>query len=289
MQYPITMTISAKLCRCAVTITAVLSNTFSLAQEEPEKPLWTAGPLTADLGQQSEVEVPKGFVYAGAAETRMLMEQMGNLLTGEEVGFVAPESLEWFVVFEFSETGYIKDDEKADLDADAMLASIQAGTEEGNEERKKRGWSTLHITGWHTPPKYNETTHNLEWATLGQSEDGASINYNTRILGRHGVMKVTFVGDPSALDGALPAFRSLIAAHSYKSGNRYAEYRSGDKLATYGLAALVTGGAAVAAVKSGLLAKLWKPILFGLIAFGAFFKRIFSSLFGRRKNPFTTP
>ena len=40
------------------------------------------------------------------------------------------------------------------------------------------------------------------------------------------------------------------------SGQQYAEWRSGDKVAAYGLTGLITGGAAVAAAKTGLLAKL---------------------------------
>jgi len=45
----------------------------------------------------------------------------------------------------------------------------------------------------------------------------------------------------------------MIGGFSYSSGYKYAEWRSGDKVAAYGLTALVAGGAGVALVKSGLL------------------------------------
>ena len=45
---------------------------------------------------------------------------------------------------------------------------------------------------------------------------------------------------------------------------------------TYGLAALVAGGAGVALVQSGLLARFWKLIVAGVLALGAGVKRIFT-------------
>ena len=118
------------------------------------------------------------------------------------------------------------------------------------------GAAPLHITGWEIPPRYNEQTHNLEWAIRGESEGSPVINYNTRLLGRKGVMEVNLVIDPEKLSAAMPAYQALLTDYSYKQGERYAEYRSGDKLAKYGLAALITGGAAAIAVKTGLFAGL---------------------------------
>jgi uncharacterized membrane-anchored protein len=42
-----------------------------------------------------------------------------------------------------------------------MLQAIKEGNEAANKERKRRGISPLHILGWEQPPRYNETTHNL--------------------------------------------------------------------------------------------------------------------------------
>ena len=48
-----------------------------------------------------------------------------------------------------------------------------------------------------------------------------------------------------------------------------------DKLAEYGLTALVVGGAGAALLKSGLLAKLWEPLVATLAALGVGIKRLF--------------
>jgi uncharacterized membrane-anchored protein len=41
------------------------------------------------------------------------MEAMHNPVSGTELGFIAPAGSNWFAVFEFSESGYIKDDERS--------------------------------------------------------------------------------------------------------------------------------------------------------------------------------
>jgi uncharacterized membrane-anchored protein len=69
---------------------------------------------------------------------------------------------------------------------------------------------------------------------------------------------------------------------TYVPGQTYGEFKPGDKIAEYGLAALVAGGAGVFAAKTGLFAKLWKFILAGLAAIGAFLNKLFG--FGKKTD-----
>ena len=241
-----------------------------------DKVKWQEGPSIGNLGTTAEIKVPAGYVFANANDTRILMEAMQNPTSGQELGFIAPPGASWFIVFEFDEVGYVRDDEKGSLDADAMMESIRRGNDEGNKERQKRGWSTMTILGWEQPPRYNETTHNLEWAIKGLSEGSPVVNYNTRLLGRAGVMKVTLVTDPSLLASTMPEFKTVITGFNFSQGQKYAEFRKGDKMAEYGLAGLVVGGATAVAVKSGLFKWLWKLIVVGVLAVGGFIKKIFS-------------
>lgn len=244
-----------------------------------ERVKWQQGPSVGSLGDLAEVKIPGGYVFAGAADTKLLMEAMRNPVSNRELGFVAPAKLEWFVVFEYDDVGYIRDDEKSSLDSDAMLESLKAGTEASNKERQRRGWPTLRIVGWEQKPHYDEATHNLEWAIRGESEGGLLVNYNTRVLGRGGVMRVTLVTDPATLSATLPKFKTVLAGFDFQQGQKYAEFRQGDKIAQYGLSALVVGGASAVAVKSGALKWLWKVGVVAVLAALAFFKK----LFGRRK------
>jgi len=237
---------------------------------------WQEGPSIGNLSGKAEIRIPAGYVFAGANDTRVLMESMKNPTSGNEMGFIAPAGLDWFVVFEFDDVGYVRDYEKNSLDAAAMLESIKKGTEAGNEERRRRGWPIMTILGWEQKPHYNESTHNLEWAIRGESEGDLVINFNTRLLGRGGVMRVTLVTDPTTLSPTLPKFKNVLAGFDFSQGQKYAEFRQGDKVAKYGLTALVTGGAAAVAVKTGLFKWVWKGLVVGFLALVAFLKNLFS-------------
>jgi len=184
---------------------------------------WQKGPSVGDLGTHAQVKVPEGYVFAGARDTRTIMEANHNPITGKEMGFVAPAGEDWYAVFEFDDVGYVKDDEKDSLDQNALLDSIKQGTEAGNKERLRRGWPTMTIIGWETPPRYNDITHNLEWAIRAQSEGSPVVNHNTRVLGRGGVMEVTLVTDPALLAETLPKFKTMLKkrGESQPSGARF--------------------------------------------------------------------
>jgi uncharacterized membrane-anchored protein len=220
--------------------------------------------------------VPADYVFANGSDTRIIMETMQNPTNGRELGFVAPAGEDWFAVFEFAPVGYVKDDDKNALDPDALLDSIKAGTEEGNKERVKRGWPTMTIIGWEHPPRYDETTHNLEWAIRAESEGRPVVNFNTRLLGRGGVMEVTLVTDPSTLAETLPKFKTMLSGFDFSQGQKYSEFRPGDKMAAYGLTGLIVGGGTAALVKSGAFKWIWKALVAVVIGLGALAKKLFS-------------
>lgn len=236
---------------------------------------WQVGPGAAELDRWAILQLPEEHIFADGRDTGRLMEAMGNIVSGNEVGFFAPKSMAWFAVFEFSKEGYIRDDEKSDLDAGAMLEAIRKGTEQSNKIRRKNGFSGLTVEDWETPPRYNETTHNLEWAVRFRDDSGERVvNHNIRVLGRRGVMVVTLVVAPEALSSALAEFRPRMEGFEFKSGEKYAEFKQGDAIAKYGLSALVVGGATAVAVKSGLLKHLFKILAIGGVAVASLFKKL---------------
>jgi uncharacterized membrane-anchored protein len=248
--------------------------------EKPQQPAplaidWIHGPATAELGGNvAKIEVPKGFIFTGPEGTRKLMERMGNRPSAEELGLLAPASQEkdWFLLFSFHEVGYVKDEDKDKIDAKALLQSIREGTEEGNKWRAQKGIAPLHVVGWSDEPHYDPQSHNLVWAIEARvGGDRRVVNYDVRLLGRKGYMSVTLVTDPPALAAEKPEVEGLLRGFSYQQGSRYAEFMKGDKVAEFGLAALVAGGAGAAAAKLGLFAKLGKVLarFAKLIAVGA--------------------
>ncbi len=278
--------------RAAAVALAVLLSFAAFGQEQPspaedaaakvfESVDWVRGPAKGEMKSIAAIDVPAGYIFAKANDVPKLMELMENPVSGQEVGFFAPEDMSWFMVFEFNEIGYVKDDDRDELDPDAILTSIREGTEAANEERKKRGWQTMTIAGWAQQPKYDTASNNLTWAIKATSGADQVVNYNTRILGRGGVMEVALVCDPGQLAAVTPVANKLLGKYEFNAGQRYAEFRQGDKIAAYGLAALITGGGVAVAAKSGLLAKLFKLLAkFGVfLAAGA--AALWKKLFGK--------
>jgi uncharacterized membrane-anchored protein len=266
-------------------LSALLVGGAASAQEAQQIELpWQLGLATAPIGADlAEIDLGDDYVFLDEQGTRTFLELNQNPVAGTEIATVAPlsDGESWFVIFEFSEVGYVKDDEKDDLDADAMLASIREGTEMANEARREHGWAPMEIVGWHEPPHYDERTNNLSWAVIGESGGAQNVNRIVKLLGRRGVMTATLVASTDQLPAASARVDALLNGYRFRPGNTYAEYvPSTDKLAGYGLTALVVGGAGAALVKSGLLAKIWKPIAIGLVAMGAALKRF---VFGGRK------
>jgi uncharacterized membrane-anchored protein len=111
-----------------------------------------------------------------------------------------------------------------------------------------------------------------------------------RVLGREGVLVLNAVAgieQIAQIRGEMPA---VTAFTEFTAGNRYADFDAKtDKVAEYGLAALVAGGVAA---KLGFFGKLFglllafkKLLLVGLAAAGAgLFK-----LFGRKEQPAPVP
>jgi uncharacterized membrane-anchored protein len=238
---------------------------------------WQRGPTEAKIGTVATVRVPEGQLFLDAANTRRFLELTGNPPRDHRYTLAA-DDLSWFAIFYFQDTGYVKDDEK--LDAAELLESLKAGDERGNAERTRLGMPGLHTVGWHVAPHYDRETRRLEWGLQLRSDDGGHVvNYTIRLLGRRGVMQAILVSDPEHLDRDIAVFKQSLTGYDFVAGERYAEFRAGDRVAEYGLAALVLGGAAAVATKSGFGKALGKFVIVGLLALGsgaaAFVRRLF--------------
>lgn len=251
---------------------------LSIAEEAaPATPTyaWQKGPLEAKLGDQAVLNIPQGYVFLDPHETQRLLKAMGNFPSGEELGLVAggSEDEDWFMVIRFVDAGFVRDDDATNWDADEMLVSIKEGTEESNAKRQEMGIPPLVVRGWEEKPHYDQATNKVVWAISADGGHGASVNYNTLALGRHGYMSMNLVSGLDQLPALKPHAATLLTNLNFVDGKKYADFNgTTDKVAAVGLAALVAG----AAFKSGLLAKLLvmvvafkKVILIGAAGIGA--------------------
>ncbi|MFZ2280276.1 MAG: DUF2167 domain-containing protein [Prosthecobacter sp.] len=248
-----------------------------------------------DLGGVAKIAIPKGYRFTHGSGTSRVLELFGNLPQPSASGMLTTEGFGPWIIFGYDDSGHVKDDEKNDINADELLALRREGLAESNKVRKERGIHELAILGWAMPPRFNDTTKTLEWAVRIQSLDGTggeSVNYETRLLGRTGSMKVQLVCDPAEFQPLLAEFQKVMGGFSYVEGQRYAEFREGDKVAKYGLTALIAGTGAFAAAKMGLFgklglffAKLGKAAILLVVGALAGLKKLFGKIFGSRQPP----
>jgi len=232
---------------------------------------WIKGPTKVSVGSNATFDVPKGFIFLNPKDTETLMEIFQNPRSSQNRYYFSPEDMSWFGLFSYENTGYIKDDEK--IDDYKALESFKRGTQEGNKIRIKNGWEPMKILGWKYRPFYDSQTQRLTWAIDAISGNEPIINYNTRILGRSGVTSVTLVASPNNLEKDIREFKNSINGYRFNRDDTYASFKEGDKVAEYGLMALIAGGAAAVATKKGLwavivgaFAAFWKLIIAGAIA-----------------------
>jgi uncharacterized membrane-anchored protein len=244
-------------------------------------------------GGLAKLTVPPEFNYLGPddAET-VLVKLWGNPPSEvKPLGLLIPAGMTpldtncWVVTIDYDEDGYVKDDDAGKINYDDLLKKMQAGVAENNKERKEKGYPTVELTGWAAPPHYDAATHKLYWAKKlkFEGEDGETLNYSIRMLGRKGVLELNAIASMDQLGEIDRQTPQILGMVDFKEGNRYENFDPKvDKVATYGLATLVAGGALAVAAKLGLLKGVWifilaakKFVIVGAVAVVAFFKKMF--------------
>ena len=195
---------------------------------------WQAGPGSGQIGGVAKIRIPEGYRFAGRDGVRRFLELTQNPVSGKELGVLVPPEEAgdmWFVIFEFNSSATSKTTRRTTWTRKPSSSRSRQAPEQSNEERRKRGWATMDILGWHTQPRYDPVTNNLTWAIRGSSEGDEVVNYSVRLLGRKGVMDVDLVLNPTQVAGTVPEFDELMTGFEFTSGNRYAEFMAGDKVA----------------------------------------------------------
>ena len=255
----------------------------AVIMQELQKLAWQRGPGEGAIGGKAKIRIPEGYRFLDEKNTRRFLELMGNPPRDGHT-MIAPANLDWFAVFSFDPVGYVKDDEK--IDAEQLLETLKKSDGPGNDERKRLGMEPIYTDGWQVPPHYDTRTKRLEWGMrLRDGKGGTHVNYTSRLLGRTGVMSAILVSAPQSLAEDIKAFNGALAGYEFLAGEQYAEFKPGDRVAEYGLAALVVGGAAAAAAKAGwlkFLGKFWVVIAAALAAAWGVVKRFF---LGKKETP----
>ena len=245
-----------------------------------------AGPSEVTLRDQAKLAIPSGAVFIPQPAADRLSRALGNRPGPNALGMVTTldDADQWIVFLTWAPEGYVKDDEASDLDADTLLKNLREGQVDANEDRVSRGFPALELTGWFQPPRYDRAKHQLAWSlgvkAAGETDADASINFNTRALGREGYISLNLVTGVDAFPKDRAVAETLLAGLQFEPGKGYGDFNaSTDHVAEYGLLALI---GVVAAKKLGFLAlagifalKFAKVGLLGAAGIGLAVKRFF--------------
>jgi uncharacterized membrane-anchored protein len=256
------------------------------AYEEADK-VKQAGPFEVKMLDQAVLRIPAGQIFIPNPTASRILRAMGNTSDDSLLGVIFPAGDEnWFVVARYEKAGYIKEDDAKEWNADDLLKSLTEGAEAGNVARREKGIREMQVVGWAEKPAYDANNHRLVWSAISKDKVGVDedpgVNYNTYALGREGYISLNLVTSLKEVATQKAVAQNLLGNLEFTDGKRYADFNaSTDKVAEYGLAALVAG---VAAKKLGLfavilafLAKFAKVGLLALFGGGVLFKKWFSS------------
>ena len=237
----------------------------------------------------ASITLPDNFRYLSPTDAATVIYKIwGNppgpaplgMIIPAGVSVLAPDS--WAVIITYDNDGYVKDADASKIDYAELLHKMQEATRDGNKAREEQHYPTLELVGWATPPVYDKEVHKMYWAKEIRFSDSPenTLNYNVRVLGRHGVLVLNTVAPMSIFPQVQKQTPDIVKMVDFNSGNRYADFdKSTDKVAAYGLAALVLGGIAAKAgffklLLVGLLAAK-KFVILGAVAVASFAKRLF--------------
>ncbi len=240
-------------------------------------------------GSIAVLDLPASFRYLGPDDAeKVLVQGWGNPPGAKSLGMIFPANVSplspesWGVIVTFDKDGHVKDDDADSIKYDELLKDMQESITANNEERVKQGYQAMTLVGWAEKPSYDKSAHKLYWAKEIKSGNEAqhSLNYNIRVLGRDGVLVLNAVAGMNQIDQIKTEMQHVVAFSDFSEGNRYADFDSKtDKVAEYGIAALVAGGIAA---KLGFFGKIFaflllfkKFILIGLALLGGGVAKLF--------------
>ena len=244
-------------------------------------------------GGKLKLTLPPEFQYLDPANARkVLVDIFGNPpQSGSTDGMIVPKGIDfaqgggWTAVLQWKEDGYVKDDDFAKTDFNEMLGDLKKAYKAGSDERVRAGYGRMELAAWAQQPHYDKATHKLYYAKLFDVDGPEQqLNYDIRVLGRHGVLELSIMSSMSQLRDIEAKAPVILGMVDFTDGNRYADFKPGtDKVAAYGIAGLVAGGVLAKAgffkIAGLFLVKFGKVILVGVVALAA----LIAKLLGKKK------
>ena len=239
-------------------------------------------------GTNAALNVPESFYYLNPKDSeRVLSEVWGNPPGQTVLGMLFPADMtpfdnkSWAVTVDYEEDGYVSDENANDIDYDDLLGQMKKDTQASSDARVKEGYEPIELVGWAASPYYDVDSKKLHWAKEIRfgTQDMNTLNYDIRVLGRKGVLLLSFIAGIDQKQEIESNIDTVLALAEFGEGSKYSDFDPDmDKVAAYGIGALVAGKAIA---KTGFLVAalvfLKKFGIFIVIGVGALLKKFFSS------------
>lgn len=245
------------------------------------------GSVSTARGQVA-FDLPEGWALLQSRDARTVVEDLwGNPEDPTTLAFIDPPSpdgrlgADYGVIVTLDDSGYVSDEDAADIDYDDLLKEMKSDTDASNEYRIEQGYETVDLIGWAESPRYDAAEKKLYWAKelSFQGQDGNTLNYDVRILGRRGYLQLQAVAPMDAIDDVHAGMKALLPVANFTEGNTYSEFDDSiDKVAAYGIGGLIAGKVAAKVGLFAVIAKFGKLIIVGIIGLFVAAKKF---LFGR--------
>lgn len=101
------------------------------------------------------LQVPENFIYLSPEDTEtVLVDAWGNMPNTQMLGMLMPTNVtafddnSWAVTIEYSDDGFVSDEDAADIDYNELLEEVKSDTKEASKERVKQGYESIEMIGW---------------------------------------------------------------------------------------------------------------------------------------------
>jgi uncharacterized membrane-anchored protein len=231
------------------------------------------------------------FKFLNSEQSNYVLHDLwGNPPRPDVLGMIFPASSGPFddssyaFVITYDADGYVKDNDADKINYDDMFKDIKAQETQDNKTREKDGYQPIYMMGWAAQPYYDKQNKVLHWARELQfgSDSVHTLNYDVRVLGRKGILSLNAIASMSELALVKANINEVLKIPEFTPGNKYTDFNSStDKVAEYGIGALVAGGILAKtgffAVIGKFLLAAWKFIMIGLAALWGAIKKFFGS------------
>jgi uncharacterized membrane-anchored protein len=203
-------------------------------------------------GGMIHLTVPDGFKFIKADQCRFILEDIwGNMPDKDVFGMLVRDGFkvtklgnDYSFVISYSEIGYVSDNKDIDLNHADLLANLKSNMQISNEYRIAHGINTMSIKGWALVPYFDAYKKAVYWANNihVNGTDEEVLNYNLRLLGKSGVIKISAVATMDQLPAIKQVLPLIITQVKFENGEKYADFTKGkDVISEWTVNELIAG------------------------------------------------